>query len=37
MFENDIYDTMLDNDECWYVYDTGAAMVIYDKFFSLTV
>lgn len=34
MFNNDIYDLMIDNDEMWYVYESGAAMIIYDKFFS---
>lgn len=30
MFKNDVYDTMLDNDEMWIVYEDGSAMVIYD-------
>lgn len=28
--EIDIYDTMLDNDEMWFVYVSGAAMLIND-------
>lgn len=30
MFKEDIYETMLDNDELWFVYITGAAMIISD-------
>lgn len=36
MFNDDIYDTMIDKDEFWYVYETGAAMIVYDYFCSLT-
>lgn len=30
MFQDDIYEGMLDNDELWYVYVTGSAMLISD-------
>lgn len=30
MFSSDLYDTMLDNDEMWYIYALGAALIISD-------
>lgn len=30
LFKDDIYDTMMDNDEMWFVSDNGSAMLISD-------